>query len=121
MHLDIAVGEAKVDEQGEQDHVHDLADKVKDLNKRLEDIRREQQYQREREAEFRSLSDSTNSRAVWMSIIQIVVLFGTAAWQSRHLKVSPDLHTRRLMLIRLARRSSLTRRRCVSPIWRQEQ
>ena len=88
MHLDIAVGEAKVDEQGEQDHVHDLADKVKDLNKRLEDIRREQQYQREREAEFRSLSDSTNSRAVWMSIIQIVVLFGTAAWQSRHLKVS---------------------------------
>merc|ERR1712093_537100 len=49
MHLDIAVGEAEVDEQGEQ-------------------------YQREREAEFRSLSDSTNSRAVWMSIIQIVVL-----------------------------------------------
>jgi len=87
MHLDIAVGEAKVDEQGEQDHVHDLADKVKDLNKRLEDIRREQQYQRERESEFRALSENTNARAVWFSVIQIVVLLSTAIWQSRHLKV----------------------------------
>jgi hypothetical protein len=85
--LDIAVGEAKVDEQGERDHVHDLASKVRDLNKRLEDIRREQQFQREREAEFRDLSDSTNSRAVWWSLFQIVVLFSTCVWQLRHLRV----------------------------------
>jgi hypothetical protein len=85
--LDIAVGEAKVDEQGEREHVHDLASKVRDLNKRLEDIRREQQFQREREAEFRDLSDSTNSRAVWWSIFQIVVLFSTCVWQLRHLRV----------------------------------
>jgi hypothetical protein len=87
MHLDIAVGEAKVDEAGEKEHVSDLADKVKELNKRLADIRREQQYQRERESEFRDLSESTNSRAVWWSILQIFVILGTCVWQSRHLKV----------------------------------
>ncbi|GAA5966642.1 hypothetical protein JCM3765_007259 [Sporobolomyces pararoseus] len=65
MHLDIAVGEAKVDEDGEREHVKDLASKVRDLNSRLADIRREQQFQREREAEFRALSEKTNSRAVW--------------------------------------------------------
>lgn len=91
MHLDIAVGEAKVDEQGEQDHVHSLAEKVADLNKRLNDIRAEQQYQREREAEFRDLSEATNARAVWWSIIQLVVLFGACTWQLRHLKVRPCL------------------------------
>lgn len=87
LHLDIAVGEAKVDEQGEKEHVSDLADKVRDLNKRLEDIRKEQQYQREREAEFRKLSDTTNSRAIWWSILQIGVLFSACGWQLRHLKV----------------------------------
>lgn len=55
---------------------------------KLEDIRREQQYQREREADFRDLSEVTNSRAVWYSVAQIVVLIVTCAWQLRHLKVS---------------------------------
>jgi len=86
MHLDITVGEAKVDEEGEKDHVNDLAGKVRDLNARLSDIRREQQFQREREHDFRDLSERTNSRAVWWSILQIIVLFTTCAWQLRHLK-----------------------------------
>lgn len=87
MHLDIAVGEAKVDEEGEREHVKDLAGKVKDLNSRLADIRREQQFQREREAEFRNLSEKTNSRAVWWSIMQMVTLLTTCAWQLRHLRM----------------------------------
>lgn len=86
MHLDIAVGEAKVDEEGEREHVNDLAGKVKDLNNRLADIRREQQFQREREAEFRNLSEKTNSRAVWWSIAQCITLLVTCAWQLRHLR-----------------------------------
>ena len=87
MHLDIAVGEAKVDEEGEREHVKDLAGKVKDLNTRLGDIRREQQFQREREAQFRDLSEATNSKAVWWSVVQLVVLLGTCAWQLRHLRM----------------------------------
>lgn len=86
MHLDIAVGEAKVDEEDEKEHVQDLAAKVKDLNLRLADIRREQQFQREREAEFRQLSETTNSRAVWWSIAQMITLLGACAWQLRHLR-----------------------------------
>lgn len=86
MHLDVAVGEAKVDEEGEREHVKDLAAKVRDLNHRLADIRREQQFQREREAEFRVLSERTNSRAVWWSVIQLTVLGATCVWQLRHLR-----------------------------------
>lgn len=86
MHLDIAVGEAKVDEEGEREHVKDLAGKVKDLNSRLADIRREQQFQREREAEFRSLSERTNSRAVYWSIAQLITLLATCTWQLHHLR-----------------------------------
>lgn len=55
---------------------------------KVEDIRREQQYQREREADFRNLSEVLNSRAVWYSVAQIVVLVVTCAWQLRHLRVS---------------------------------
>lgn len=80
------MGEAKVDEEGEKEHVKDLAGKVKDLNSRLGDIRREQQFQREREGEFRSLSESTNSRAVWWSLAQLVTLVGTCIWQLGHLR-----------------------------------
>lgn len=86
MHLDIAVGEAKVDEEGEKEHVKDLAGKVKDLNARLADIAREQRFQREREEEFRSLSERTNARAVYWSIAQMVTLLVTCTWQLRHLR-----------------------------------
>lgn len=74
----------------EQDrsHVSELASKVRDLNQKLEEIRREQQYQREREADYRNLSEATNGRAVWYSIAQILVLVTTCAWQLRHLRVS---------------------------------
>jgi len=86
MHLDIAVGEAKVDEESEKTHISDLASKVRELNKKLEDIRKEQQYQREREHDFRTLSDKANSGAVWWSVIQISVLLGTCFWQLRTLR-----------------------------------
>lgn len=67
---------------------------MRDLNQKLEDIRREQQYQREREADYRNLSEATNGRAVWYSVAQIMVLILTCAWQLRHLKVSTQVfHT----------------------------
>lgn len=88
VHLDIAVGKARVDVDHDRSHVSDVASKVRELNVKLEDIRREQQYQREREAGFRDLSEVTNSRAVWYSVAQIVVLIVTCVWQLRHLKVS---------------------------------
>ncbi|KAL7004152.1 emp24p/erv25p- protein [Cystobasidiomycetes sp. EMM_F5] len=86
MHFDIAVGEARVDEESEKSHVTDLAGKVRDLNKKLADIRKEQQYQREREHDFRALSDRTNSGTVYWSLLQIVTLIGMCIWQMRSLR-----------------------------------
>lgn len=88
LYLDIVVGTTKADVEHDRKHVSGLAAKVRELNQKLEDIRREQQYQREREADYRDLSEATNARAVWYSIAQIVVLIATCAWQLRHLKVS---------------------------------
>jgi hypothetical protein len=87
LHLDIVVGTTRPDVEHDRSHVSELASKIRDLNQKLEDIRREQQYQREREADFRDLSEETNSRAVWYSIAQIIVLVATCTWQLRHLKV----------------------------------
>ncbi len=87
LHLDIVVGSTKANADHDRGHVSALASKIRDLNIKIEDIRREQQYQREREADFRDLSEVTNSRAVWYSVAQIVTLLLTCAWQLRHLRV----------------------------------
>ncbi|KZT56901.1 membrane protein [Calocera cornea HHB12733] len=86
MYLDIVVGATRRDVEHDRSHISDLAQRVRDLNFKLQDIRREQQFQREREAAFRDLSEQVNSRAVWYCTVQIVVLFVTCAWQLRHLR-----------------------------------
>jgi hypothetical protein len=87
LYLDVVVGSTKADAEHDRSHVSELAAKVRDLNQKLEDIHREQQYQRQREADYRNLSESTNSRAVWYSLAQIIVLIATCTWQLRHLRV----------------------------------
>lgn len=79
---------ADFDGRGDVGHVTTLASKIRDLNAKVADIQREQRYMREVEATFRDASESTNSRAVWWSIAQVVVLLAAAVWQMRHLKVS---------------------------------
>lgn len=39
-----------------------------------------------REERFRQTSENTNSRVLWWSIAQTIVLLLTGAWQMRHLK-----------------------------------
>ncbi|KAG1760137.1 emp24/gp25L/p24 family/GOLD-domain-containing protein [Suillus occidentalis] len=86
LYLDIVVGTTKPDIESDRTHIGELSSKLRDLNQKLEDVRREQQYQREREADFRNLSENTNSKAVWYSVLQIGVLIATCTWQLRHLK-----------------------------------
>ncbi|TFK17322.1 hypothetical protein FA15DRAFT_676151 [Coprinopsis marcescibilis] len=86
MNIDIVVGTTRPDVEKDRSHVNQLASKVRDLNNKIEDIRREQQYQRERERDYRDLSEATNARAVWYTIAQIGVLLSTCVWQMRHLK-----------------------------------
>ncbi|GAB7342162.1 hypothetical protein MBLNU457_g0421t1 [Dothideomycetes sp. NU457] len=84
--LDMAIGETSKIESNDKDKMTDLVSKIKDLNARLQDIRREQVFQREREAEFRDLSESVNARAVRWTVIQMIVLGVTCAWQLSHLR-----------------------------------
>ncbi|CRK46886.1 hypothetical protein BN1723_001161 [Verticillium longisporum] len=84
--LDLAIGETSQIESADKDKLLDVATRIKDLNARLQDIRREQVFQREREAEFRDQSEATNSRVVHWMIIQLTVLAGTCAWQLSHLR-----------------------------------
>ena len=88
LYIDIVVGSTRPNIEQDRSHVSNLAQKIRDLNSKLDEIRREQQYQREREAAYRDLSEATNERAVWYSILQIGVLVVTCAWQLRHLRVS---------------------------------
>ena len=103
--LDMAIGETSRIESTDKDKVETLVQKVRDLNSRLQDVRREQVFQRvwqrllhsrhvrtllifsqEREAEFRDQSETTNSRVVRWTMIQLVVLGVTCAWQLSHLR-----------------------------------
>ncbi|RQM05541.1 hypothetical protein DH86_00001572, partial [Scytalidium sp. 3C] len=84
--LDLAIGETSEIESADKGKIEDIVKKVKDLNARLNDIRREQVFQREREAEFRDQSESTNSRVVKWTLMQLFVLAITCAWQLSHLR-----------------------------------
>ncbi|TVY91895.1 putative membrane protein [Lachnellula willkommii] len=84
--LDLAIGETSAIESTDKGKIQDIVQKVKDLNGRLNDIRREQVFQREREAEFRDQSESTNARVVRWTLVQLVVLGITCAWQLSHLR-----------------------------------
>ncbi|EMG49771.1 Serine/threonine-protein kinase RIO1 [Candida maltosa Xu316] len=66
--------------------VDDLTTQVNQLYEQLDKIHWEQEAMREREAVFRDYSESTNSRVVKWSIVQLVVLIGTCVYQLRHLK-----------------------------------
>ncbi|MCJ1388212.1 emp24p/erv25p- protein [Xylographa bjoerkii] len=84
--LDLAIGESSAIESSDKGKIQGIVQKVKDLNARLQDIRREQVFQREREAEFRDQSEATNARVVRWTLVQLVVLGVTCAWQLSHLR-----------------------------------
>ena len=66
--------------------VDDLTQRVNVLYDKLDKIHWDQESMRAREAVFRDQSESTNSRVVKWSIVQLFVLIGTCVYQLRHLK-----------------------------------
>ncbi|EJS43717.1 erp6p [Saccharomyces arboricola H-6] len=63
-----------------------LHGKVNILNSKIMEIRREQQLVREREESFRDISESVNSRAMWWTVIQVVLLILICVWQMKSLR-----------------------------------
>lgn len=88
VHLDIEVGEHAVDynELAGKEKLTELQLRVRQLLDQVEQISKEQNYQRYREERFRVTSESTNQRVFWWSIAQLSVLVVTGLWQMRHLK-----------------------------------
>ena len=84
--LDMIIGETSQIESADKDKIGEVLQRVKDINARLQDIRREQIFQREREMEFRDQSESVNGRVVRWSLIQLAVLGVTCAWQLTYLR-----------------------------------
>ena len=69
-----------------KEHLSELEVEVLKLTDRVKDISRELAYQNRREEAFRSTSESTNSRVVWWSVLQMCVMIASAVFQSRHLQ-----------------------------------
>ncbi|XP_072026971.1 transmembrane emp24 domain-containing protein 4-like [Amphiura filiformis] len=88
IHLDIEVGEHANDYRqiAEKDKLTELQLRVRQLLDQVEQIQKEQNYQRYREERFRQTSESTNQRVLWWSIGQTCILLVTGFWQMRHLK-----------------------------------
>ncbi|KAI1630304.1 emp24/gp25L/p24 family/GOLD-domain-containing protein [Exophiala viscosa] len=84
--VDMAIGATSKIESEDKSKIDNIVTKVKELNARLTDVRREQVFQREREAEFRDQSEATNSKIVRWTLIQLTVLGVTCAWQLSHLR-----------------------------------
>ncbi|KAK0408245.1 hypothetical protein QR680_003853 [Steinernema hermaphroditum] len=88
VHLDINVGEHAQDYEkvAARDKLNELQLRVRQLLDQVEQITKEQNYQRYREERFRQTSESTNSRVLWWAVAQIAILVVTGFWQMRHLK-----------------------------------
>ncbi|EAW84967.1 transmembrane emp24 protein transport domain containing 9, isoform CRA_b [Homo sapiens] len=76
VHLDIQVGEHANDyaEIAAKDKLSELQLRVRQLVEQVEQIQKEQNYQRWREERFRQTSESTNQRVLWWSILQTLIL-----------------------------------------------
>ncbi|CAH8448491.1 unnamed protein product [Schistosoma turkestanicum] len=88
VHLDIAVGDHALNYQeiATKDRLNDIQLRIRQLLDQVQSIAKDQNYQRIREENFRSLSESTNRRVTWWSVAQLVLLICIGFWQMRHLR-----------------------------------
>jgi hypothetical protein len=73
-------------EIAKQEHLSAIEIEVRKLNDKIRAIRGEQDYQRQREEQFRDTSESTNARVMWWSIAETVILVLSGLWQISSLK-----------------------------------
>ncbi|KAL1505369.1 hypothetical protein ABEB36_004952 [Hypothenemus hampei] len=88
VHLDIQVGEHAINygEVVQKEKMSELQLRIRQLLDQVDQITKEQNYQRYREDRFRQTSESTNSRVLWWAVTQTAVLIAMGAWQMRHLR-----------------------------------
>lgn len=65
----------------QKEHITHLQEIVNGVNDRLGDIVKMQEYSREKEAEFKDESEEINSRIMYFTIFQTLIIAGSGAWQ----------------------------------------
>merc|ERR1719412_1323665 len=70
----------------QKEKLSELQLRVRQLLDQVEQITKEQNYQRYREERFRQTSESTNQRVLWWALAQTGILLVMGAWQIKHLK-----------------------------------
>ncbi|XP_065122573.1 transmembrane emp24 domain-containing protein 9-like [Paramisgurnus dabryanus] len=87
VHLDIKVGEHTNNyaEIAAKDKLTEMQLRVIQLMEQVDQIRKEQNYQRYCEERFRQTNESTNLRILWWSIFQALILVAFGFLQTRHL------------------------------------
>ncbi|XP_052055271.1 transmembrane emp24 domain-containing protein 11 isoform X2 [Apodemus sylvaticus] len=88
IHLDIRVGEHDLDAAIVQakDKVNEVTFKLQHLIEQVEQILKEQEYQRDREENFRITSEDTNTNVLWWAFAQILIFISVGTFQMKHLK-----------------------------------
>ncbi|XP_049645703.1 transmembrane emp24 domain-containing protein 11-like [Suncus etruscus] len=88
VHLEVRVGEHDLDAAIAQakDKVNKVSFKLEHLIEEMEQIVREQNYQRDREESFRLTSEDTNSNVLWWAFTQMLILIAVGIFQMKHLK-----------------------------------
>lgn len=86
MNIEFEVGAASQVDSKKKTAMQSLQQKVQILVEKVSEIKREQELVRDREALFRDVSESANSRAMWWSVLSLIILGGTCAWQLTHLR-----------------------------------
>ncbi len=83
VHFDITIGE---DFDPITNVADTIGDRIKDIDRLVQNALRESRFQRNREADFRNRSESANSKISNWTFIQLLVLGLTCIWQMRTLK-----------------------------------
>eukprot|EP00465_Bigelowiella_longifila_P006397 CAMPEP_0185254252 /NCGR_PEP_ID=MMETSP1359-20130426/2960_1 /TAXON_ID=552665 /ORGANISM="Bigelowiella longifila, Strain CCMP242" /LENGTH=216 /DNA_ID=CAMNT_0027837037 /DNA_START=33 /DNA_END=683 /DNA_ORIENTATION=- len=86
LRFDVGEHATNYDDMAKSEHLSAIELEVRKLVDLVRDIRSQQQYLREREVNFRQISESTNSSVMWWSVLQSFVLIGSGVWQVIQLK-----------------------------------
>ncbi|XP_041800487.1 transmembrane emp24 domain-containing protein 11 [Chelmon rostratus] len=88
LHLDVQVGEHLIDHNTKKtkDNMENLENSLSHLTDQIIYIIKHQEYQREKEEEFRRISEGTNRKVLWWAVVQTSILLSVGFWQMKRLK-----------------------------------
>ncbi|XP_034860343.1 transmembrane emp24 domain-containing protein 11 [Mirounga leonina] len=88
IHLEVRVGRHNLDAAIAQakDKVNEVSFKLEHLIEQIEQIVKEQNYQRDREENFRMISEDTNSNVLWWAFAQTLIFISIGIFQMKYLK-----------------------------------